>query len=41
MESKKKLVIKPFKVKPKVPENFESMTWMKLKVGKLTCELET
>jgi len=34
---KKKLVIKPFKVQPKLPENFEVNTWNKLKVcvGKL------
>lgn len=27
----KKMVIKPFKVQPKIPENFESQTWEKLK----------
>lgn len=31
---KKKLVIKPFKVQPKLPENFEANTWNKLKVGR-------
>ena len=27
----RKLVIKPFKVQPKIPENFEQETWHKLK----------
>lgn len=27
----RKMVIKPFKVQPKLPENFESATWEKLK----------
>lgn len=27
----RKLVIKPFKVQPKIPENFEQETWGKLK----------
>lgn len=29
----KKMVIKPFKVQPKLPENFEETTWEKLKVS--------
>jgi hypothetical protein len=29
---KKKMVIKPFKVQPKLPDNFEDATWEKLRV---------
>lgn len=29
----RKMVIKPFKVQPKLPENFENETWEKLKVA--------
>lgn len=32
-KGKKKMVIRPFKVQPKVPENFEDITWEKLKVN--------
>ena len=30
--SKKKLVIQPFKTQPKLPENFEDNTWVILQV---------
>ena len=30
--TKRKLVIKPFKVQPKVPDNFETKTWKMLEV---------
>jgi hypothetical protein len=29
----RKMVIKPFKVQPKLPENFENETWEKLKIA--------
>lgn len=29
----KKLVIKPFKSQPKLPENYEEITWTKLKAA--------
>jgi cullin-4 len=29
----RKMVIKPFKVQPKLPENFENETWEKLKLA--------
>jgi hypothetical protein len=29
-QSKKKLIIKPFKSQPKIPENFELISWQKL-----------
>ena len=29
----KKLVIKPFKNQPKLPENYEEITWLKLKAA--------
>ena len=32
-DKKKKMVIRPFKVQPKLPENFEDTTWDKLKVS--------
>ena len=31
--TKKKMVIKPFKVKPKIPESFEDDAWHKLKAA--------
>lgn len=31
-DKRKKMVIKPFKVQPKLPDNFEDDTWEKLKV---------
>jgi hypothetical protein len=33
-EKKKKMVIKPFKVQPKLPDNFEDDTWEKLRVSR-------
>lgn len=34
-DKRKKMVIKPFKVQPKLPENFEDDTWEKLQVQNL------